>query len=387
MLNRVFYITFSAYLFATFYYLMMPSDWLPGDRQHSKGDDYYTGRSPLTSDQPANLQPTEPTRPVVQSHTAAVHAGATLIKLPPAKVVHSNTAAVHDGATLIKLPPAKVVHSNTAAVHDGATLIKWPPAKVVHSNMAAVHDGATLIKWPPVKVVQTNTGAVRIGETVIKPPQSPPANSGKPKSPPSMPAPSKFVQTSTGAVPKAPVSLHKREAAPSSRRAQGKVTASTGDVTHEPGAVKREPKAKSSKIPPKPAGSQLNRISRKPVETSVTGKRKPRKVRTATEQRNSNDGRMTVMKSATQSIASTEVTSTTPKPGKRAGRRLRMTTETSHAAKVETRRVSDGNEVRRAVERLNGEDRRAFRSRCGKILSAPEKFARAHVEICNAASL
>jgi hypothetical protein len=333
MLRRVFYIVLSAYLFATLYFLMMPSDWLSVDRQHSKGDGYYAGLSPLTSEESANFQPTKPIPPVVQSHTAAVHAGATLIK-PSAR--------------------AKAVQTNTAAVHDGATLIKWPADKMVQTNTAAVHAGATLIKWPPAKVVQTNTGAVHIGETLIKAPQSPPANSARPKPLPSVPAPSKFAQTSTGAIPKAPVSLHKREAAPSLRRAKDRANASTGDVTREPGAVKREPKAKSSKISPKAAGSQLNRISRKPVVTSVTGKqRKPRTVRTATEQRNSNNG---LTNSTTQSIAETStdhrVASTTSKPGKKAGRRLRMTTKTSHAARVERRQtwVSDGNEVRRAVE-------------------------------------
>jgi hypothetical protein len=41
-----------------------------------------------------------------------------------------------------------VVQSKTAAVHAGAKLIKWPPARVVQSNTAAMHAGATLIKPP-----------------------------------------------------------------------------------------------------------------------------------------------------------------------------------------------------------------------------------------------
>ncbi len=98
---------------------------------------------------------------------AAVHAGETLIKRPPAaKAVQSNMAAVHAGETLIKRPPAaKVVQTNMAAVHAGETLIKWPPAaKVVQTNMAAVHAGETLIKWPPAcegGAVQHGGGACR----------------------------------------------------------------------------------------------------------------------------------------------------------------------------------------------------------------------------------
>jgi hypothetical protein len=66
-----------------------------------------------------------------------------------------------------------------------------------------------------------------------------------------------------------------------------------------------------------------------------------------------------------------------------------MATASLPSVKVESRRmrVSNGDEVRRAVGQLNDEDRRAFRSRCGQILSAPGKSARVHVEICTAASL
>ena len=70
-------------------------------------------------------------------------------------------------------------------------------------------------------------------------------------------------------------------------------------------------------------------------------------------------------------------------------RSRRMATTASRATKVQGRRMrtSDGIEVGRAVGQLNQDDRRAFRSRCGQILSAPGKFARSHVEICTAASV
>jgi hypothetical protein len=188
MLRRVFYIVLSVYLFATLYYLMMLSYLPSGDREHSKVDGSYAGLSRLTSEEPVNHQLTKPTPSVVQSHTATVHAGATLIK-PTSRANAVNTAAVNDGATLFKRPPINLVQSNTAAVHDGATLIKWPPAKIVQSNTAAVH----------------------IGETLIKPP-SPSSDSVKPK-PSSKTAQSKFAP----AVPEAPTPIRKRKIAPSDR--------------------------------------------------------------------------------------------------------------------------------------------------------------------------
>ena len=88
----------------------MFSIWLAGDRQKSSGDDNYAGLSPLTSEAVELIKPADSNQKavprVVESHIAAVHAGATLIRRPPVKVVQTNTAAVHAGATLIKLPPA-----------------------------------------------------------------------------------------------------------------------------------------------------------------------------------------------------------------------------------------------------------------------------------------
>jgi Sel1 repeat len=292
-----------------------------------------------------SAKPAKPTPKVVQSNTAAVHAGETLIKPPPpARVVQSNTAALHAGATLLKWPPARVVQSNNAAVHAGETLIKPPPpARVVQSNTAALHAGATLIKPPPPAKVQTNTAAVHAGATLIKWPP-PAAYSAKPKPPWSKPSPSKFAQTSegasTGAIP-TPTPV-KRKTAPPSVVAN----ASTDAVT-------REPAANSSKATSKARAKQ----------------RKPGTVLTATEQRKQRtNGGMTDAKNRLRS---------------------RMATTLSAALKAESRRMRADNrdEVRRAVGQLNEEDRRAFQSRCGQILSAPRKFAGSHVEICLAAAL
>jgi hypothetical protein len=69
--------------------------------------------------------------------------------------------------------------------------------------------------------------------------------------------------------------------------------------------------------------------------------------------------------------------------------RSRMATTLSATLKAERRRMraDDRDAVRRAVGQLNEEDGRAFRSRCGQILSAPGKFAGSHVQTCLAAAL
>jgi hypothetical protein len=76
------------------------------------------------------------------------------------------------------------------------------------------------------------------------------------------------------------------------------------------------------------------------------------------------------------------------KPRGKNRRRLRMLTTATAAAAIvsQPERLTNRNEVIRAVEQLNDEDGRAFRSRCGHILSAPRRFAAAHVEVCTAAS-
>ena len=210
--------------------------------------------------------------------------------------------------------------------------------------MAAVHAGETLIKWPPpAKVVQTNMAAVHAGEMLIKRPP-PAAYSAKPKPPWSKQSPSRFAQTSegasTGTIPRlTPV---KRKAAPPSVVAN----ASTD-------AVMREPATNASKTTSKAAAKH----------------RKPGTVLTATEQRKPRtNGGMTDAKNRLRS---------------------RMATTLSATLKAERRRMRADNrdEVRRAVGQLNEEDRRAFRSRCGQILSAPGKFAGSHVETCLAAAL
>jgi hypothetical protein len=281
-----------------------------------------------------------------------VHAGASLIKWPPVpKVVQTNTAAVHAGETLIKWPPSvKVVHSNTAAVHAGETLIKWPPpVKAVHSNTAAVHAGASLIKWPPVPtVVHTHVAAVDAGETLITPPTPPLPDSWKAKSPPSKPWPSNSTEIRTAAAPPTPVRIPKPKVAPSSSLAN----ATTGAVTHEQNVQRSTILSKAAR----PDRSKMNdKFRRKLVEPNVERKAKPTKVKVTKIEKS----------------------------------KARMATKATPVARIVSRpaRSSDGNEVRRAIGQLNNEDSRAFRSRCGQILSAPGKFARTHVEVCTAASL
>jgi hypothetical protein len=210
--------------------------------------------------------------------------------------VLTNLAAVHAGETLIKRPPAaKVVQTNTAAVHAGATLIKWPPpARVVRSNMAAVHAGETLIKRPT---------SIPIPKQRIAPPSA-------------------VVNTSTGAI------------APS--------------------------EAKVANNAPKDAIPQSSRIKRQSADKTVTGKRRSRH-------------------------AARTVTGSSQQEDRR---RLRMANSESPRVKVQSRRTqaADSNE-KRAVGQLNDDDRRAFWSRCGKILSAPGKYARAYVGTCIAAGL
>jgi hypothetical protein len=228
-----------------------------------------------------------------------------------------------------------------------------PSPTVVHSNTAAVHASATLINWPPAaRVVQSNTAAVHAGATLIKPP-SPLADSVKPKPSSSKTAQSKFAQTA-------------------------------------PGAVIREPRAKGSEFSSKATGPQSNRIKGKPVAMTGAGKSgKPKSVRIATEQRKfGGNGGMTLTNIAKPTGTNHRVASSTPTTEKDR-RRLRMASTASPAVKLESRRISvnDGNAVRRAAAQLNEVDRRAFRSSCEKILTAPEKFGRAHIGVCIAAGL
>ncbi len=106
---------------------MIDSDWLAGGRQQ--------GRAKITMLGFGHCRPEQPAKLVTQAEPK------------PAK------------------PAPRAVQSNTAAVHAGETLIKWPAAaKAVQSNMAAVHAGETLIKWPPAAkdgAVQHGGGACR----------------------------------------------------------------------------------------------------------------------------------------------------------------------------------------------------------------------------------
>jgi hypothetical protein len=329
MLRRAYYAVASIYIFgACIGLLLIDSNWRAGGRPQSRGEDHYVGLWPLPPEQPPKL--------VIQTEPKPAK--------PALRTTHSNTAAVHDGETLIRQPPAaKVVHSSMAAVHDGETLIKWPPAaKVVHSNMAAVHDGDMLIRQPPAaKVVHSNMAAVHDGDMLIR---QPPA--------------AKVVHSNMARVHEGDMLIKPSIGAPIVERRTAPPSAAANVTT---GAVARQPEATIAKIAPKEASPQSNRIKRKSAETTVTGKqRRPQTVRAATESK---------------------------APDLRRSRRVATTA--TPPEKVQSRRIrtSDGKEVRRAVGQLNEDDRRAFRSRCGQILSAPGRFARSHVEICTAASL
>jgi hypothetical protein len=143
-------------------------------------------------------------------------------------------------------------------------------------------------------------------------------------------------------------------------------------------------------------------VSRKPLETDGTGKQLKRsKAGAATEppdsvkpivRKTKDHGGVTVTNIAQPPISAADADyrgpSSMPKPGGKDPRRLPMATSASPAVNKVNWRTSirDDNEVRSAVGQLNDEDRRGFRSRCRRILSAPGKFTRNHVEICTAAS-
>jgi len=265
------------------------------------------------------------------------HAG--LWPLPP----EPPTGPVAPAHTAAAKPSPKAARSTTPAVHAGETLIKPPPAvRVVQGNLAAVHEGETLIEPPPpARVVQGNLAAVHEGETPIEPPP-----------------PVRVVQGNLAAVhsgetpikPPPPVPIPARKPAPPSA-----VSSSSTDAV-----ARQEPKA--AKIAPtKEADPPANRNKRKAPEKAVT--EKPRRIEIAR--------------------AATEPTA----PDLR--RSQRLTAMPSIADKIRGRRMraGQGDEVRRAVGQLSENDRRALRSRCGRILSAPGKFARSDVEICLAAAL
>ena len=244
----------------------------------------------------------------------------------------------HDHAGLWPLPPEPPA-GPVAPAHTAAAK---PSPKAVRSTTPAVHAGETLIKPPPaVRVVQGNLAAVHEGETLIEPPP-----------------PARVVQGNLAAVhegetpiePPPPVPIPARKPAPPSA-----VSSSSTDAV-----ARQEPKA--AKIAPtKEADPPANRNKRKAPEKAVT--EKPRRIEIAR--------------------AATEPTA----PDLR--RSQRLTAMPSIADKIRGRRMraGQGDEVRRAVGQLSENDRRAFRSRCGRILSAPGKFARSDVEICLAAAL
>ena len=114
MLRRVVHVVASAYIYiACFGLLVVASDWLGGRKGESAVGDYSAGLWPLPPEQESLLASSAVTNP----------------GKPPLRIIQTNMAAVHAGETLIKRPPAmKVVQANMAAVHAGETLIKWPPA-------------------------------------------------------------------------------------------------------------------------------------------------------------------------------------------------------------------------------------------------------------------
>ena len=244
----------------------------------------------------------------------------------------------HDHAGLWPLPPEPPA-GPVAPAHTAAAK---PSPKAARSTTPAVHAGETLIKPPPaVRVVQGNLAAVHSGETLIEPPP-----------------PVRVVQGNLAAVhegetpiePPPPVPIPARKPAPPSA-----VSSSSTDAV-----ARQEPKA--AKIAPtKEADPPANRNKRKAPEKAVT--EKPRRIEIAR--------------------AATEPTA----PDLR--RSQRLTAMPSIADKIRGRRMraGQGDEVRRAVGQLSENDRRALRSRCGRILSAPGKFARSDVEICLAAAL
>ena len=229
-----------------------------------------------------------------------------------------------------------------AAVHAGETPIKWPPAaKTVRSNMAAVHAGETLIKWPPA------AKAVRSTWRRCMPARSADQMAAR--------CEGGAVQHGGGACRR---NADQTAADGLDLRAKNRAAIHGGECQHRYGRASQRRGLR--RLRPE-AGPQSDRIKRKSAEKPVMGKqRRLQEARAATEAR---------------------------APDHRRSRR--MATTASRATKVQGRRMrtSDGIEVGRAVGQLNQDDRRAFRSRCGQILSAPGKFARSHVEICTAASL
>jgi hypothetical protein len=125
------------------------------------------------------------------------------------------------------------------------------------------------------------------------------------------------------------------------------------------------------------------RVARVPTEPAVSVKPIVRKRK--------DNGDVTVTNIVELSIDATDADhrgkSRTPKPGGKDRRLLPVAPSPAAKTKNWRTRISDVNELRRAVGQLNDKDRRALRSRCRQILSAPERFARRDIEICTAASL
>jgi hypothetical protein len=332
MLKGLFYVVVSAFIFAPCVGLLVFSIWLAGDRQKSSGDDNYAGLSPLTSEEavelikPADMQPRKAVPRVAESHIAAVHAGATLIRRPPVKVVQTNTAAVHAGATLIKLPPAPLgVSAN----------LRTPPSKLT-----------------PPKFAQTNTGAI------------PPASAPNPKRK-KITLPSVAANASTGAATRKP-------------EAKGsKVSPKAADpqIEQNQQAAGRTIVTRKQRKP---------RVARVTTEPPVSVKPMTRKTKDDANVTVTNFSHSTIDAMDTHDRGA----SSTPKSGRKDWR-LPVDGSASPALKNEKQAntSSDRYKVRRAVGQLNDEDKRSFRSRCRQVLSGPGKFTRAHVEICTAASL
>lgn len=248
----------------------------------------------------------------------------------------------------------------------------------VKSHIAAVHAGATLIRQPPVKAVQANSAAVHAGATLIKLPPSPLGFSGKPSTPPLMLTPSKFAQTSTGTIPPAPVPNPKRK----------KIAPPSVAANASPGAATREPEAMGSKVSAQATDPRIEQNQHGSGRTIVTRKQRKPIVRKLKDNGDVTVGNIVEL-STDAMDADHPGESRTPKSAEKDRRRLPVATSVLSAAKTKNgrTRARDVNELRRAIGQLNDKDRRTFRLRCRQILSAPEKFARPHIEICTAASL
>jgi hypothetical protein len=332
MLKCLFYVILSVFIFAPSAGVLVFSVWLASNRQESGGYDTDSGKSPLTSGEavelkPADMQPEKAVPRVVNSHFAAVHAGATLIRRPPVKVVQTNMAAVHAGATLIKLPPSPLSVSAKPIM---------PPLKLT-----------------PPAFVQPGTGAI--------PPALVPNPEPKKIAPPSVAA-----NANTG---------------DTTRNPESKGSKVSPNATHPP-IEQNQPGTGRTIVTGKRGKPRATRVTTAPAASvkPIARKRKDNGEVNAADN---------VKLSIDAMDSDYRGKSRTPKSGGKDRRRLPVATSALPTAKTKNwrTRVNDVNELRRAVGQLDEKDRRAFQSRCRQIRSTPERFARLDIKICTAASM